>query len=161
MLEEHQSSRRAGSDLVKVRFTLPPEDRSQGVEAESLWAEVVNEGRFRIDNIPFYAYEISLGDIITGEPDGDRIAFGRVLKRSGHSTYRVLVKDEKGFESTSFLKLWHQLERLGCSYEVAKRRWIAIDVPPSTDVFAVYRILEDGENTGVWSFEEGHCGHAV
>lgn len=159
MPKEHQS--RVGLDLVKVRFELPPEDRAHGVETESLWAQVTGDGRYRIDNIPFYAYDISLGDVVTGTVDGDRIAFQRVLERGGHSTYRILVKDERGYESPAFLEGWRELENHGCSYEVAKRRWIAIDVPSAADVFAVYRILEDGENRGLWSFEEGHCGHAV
>ena len=158
MLADHQSR---GPDLVKVRFALPPEDRAHGVETESLWAQVTGKGRYRIDNIPFYVYDISLGDVVAGTADGDRIAFERVLKRGGHSTYRVLVKDEMGFESSPFREGWRELEKHGCSYEVARRRWIAIDIPPSADVFAVYRILEDGENRAVWTFEEGHCGHAL
>lgn len=161
MLEEHPSSHRVGPELVKVRFTLPPEDRAHGVETESLWAKIVSEGRFRIDNIPFYVYDISLGDTVSGDPDDDRIAFCQVLKRGGHSTYRVLLTDDAGFESESLAGIWPELENLGCSYEVAKRRWIAIDVPPATDVFAVCRILEAGESSGVWTFEEGHCGHVV
>jgi Domain of unknown function (DUF4265) len=161
MLQEHESSHRFGRQRVKVRFTLAPEDRAYGVDAESLWAEIVSDGRYRIDNIPFYVYDVSLGDTVGGDLVDDRIACPEVLERGGHSTYRVLVKHDAGFESKSFTDFWRELERLGCSYEVAKRCWIAIDVPPATDVFAVYRILETGENDGAWSFEEGHCGHVT
>lgn len=100
------------------------------MDAESLWAEIVSDGRYRIDNIPFDVYAVSLGDTVGGDLVDDRIACPEVLARGGHSTYRVLVEDDAGFESKSFTEFWRELERLGGSYEVAKRRWIAIDVPP-------------------------------
>lgn len=148
-------------DLVKVHFPLSPQDRSQGVEAENLWAMKLGRDKFKLDNIPFYVYGVSSGDIVTAEMADGRLVFRRVVERGGHSTYRLLVKDEAGFESEHFKRLRVQLEKLGCSYEVAKRRWIAVDVPPDTDVFAVYKLLESGEGAGDWDFEEGHCGHAT
>ena len=33
---------------------------------ESIWAEVTEEGYLKINNIPFYSKEISLGDIVSG-----------------------------------------------------------------------------------------------
>ncbi|MFN0171961.1 MAG: DUF4265 domain-containing protein [Bryobacteraceae bacterium] len=67
--------------------------------------------------------------------------------------------DPAGYESAGFQKLWTRLSELGCTDKVAKRQWITIDVPSDSDVFAVYRILEEGVAQGVWSFEEAHCGH--
>ena len=147
--------------LVKVQFVLASEDRAAGVEAENLWAQRTGRGSFKIDNIPFYAYGVSVGDIVAAEEVEGHLRFHAVLSRGGHSTYRVLVKSEEGYESDGFKALWISLERLGCSREVARSRVVAIDVPPSTDVFAVYQILEEGERQGVWSFEEAHCGHTV
>lgn len=149
----------ARSRLVKVRFTLSKEDRRRGVEAETVWAECVGPDRYRIDNIPFYAYDISVDDIVRAREEGGRLAFDAVLSRGGHSTYRVLIKDEAGFESPEFKRRWVGLERLACSFEVAKKRWVSI--PPSSDVFAVYKALELGEEDDVWTFEEAHCGHEV
>ena len=60
-----------------------------------------------------------------------------------------------------FARDWEPLEKLGCTYERANRRLVAIDVPPRSDVYAVYAVLEDGEKDGLWEFEEGHCGHAL
>lgn len=160
MIEDHgNSNSRAASSLVKINFPLPPEDQAQGVEAENLWAEPLGGDRFRIDNIPFYAYGISHEDVVVASQVEGRLRFQEVSARSGHSTYRVLVKDTAGYEGADFQKLWARLRELGCTYEVAKRRWITIDVPSDSDVFTVYRILEQGEADGVWSFEEAHCGH--
>jgi hypothetical protein len=138
---------------------LSEEDASHGVEAELLWAEDLGGGRFRIENIPFYIYGISYSDVVSADEDGDRQSFREVVARSGHSTYRILVKDPNGFESDGFRRAWQPLSILGCQYEVARRRWVAIDVPSTTDVFAVYELLEAGAKAGIWTFEEGHVGH--
>ena len=37
---------------------------------------------------------------------------------------------------------------------------LAVDVPPDTDINVVYTLLDKGEKDGIWSFEEGHCGHS-
>lgn len=160
--KEHSAPRSSGIfGLSKIRFSLPTEDQAAGVEAENLWAAALEDGRYRIDNIPFYIYGISFGDVVRAEEIGGRLVFREVVSRSSHSTYRILIKDSAGFSSTGFTNHWLALERLGCACEIAKHRWVAIDVPPATDVFAVYKILEAGEEQGVWSFEEGHCGHPV
>jgi hypothetical protein len=37
----------------------------------------------------------------------------------------------------------------------------AVDLPPATDIFQVYRILQEAEAEGVWEFEEVHVAHEV
>lgn len=162
MKEEHPSSRSAQlSKLTKIYFALPAEDQAAGVEAENLWAEALGDSRYRIDNIPFYVYGISLDDVVRAEDIGGKLVFCEVISRGGHSTYRVLVKDSAGCDSADFKSQWLLLEGLGCTREIAKTRWIAIDVPPVADVFSVYKILEVSEERGIWTFEEGYCGHSV
>jgi Domain of unknown function (DUF4265) len=158
---DHDRRGAAASRLVKVRFPLSDEDRGHGVEAENIWAECVGTDSYRIDNIPFYVYGISFDDVVCARERNGCLAFDAVRSHSGHSTYRVLIKDEAGFESPAFKRSWLILEQLGCSFEVARRRWVSIDVPPSSDVFAVYKALELGEQDAVWTFEEAHCGHDV
>jgi hypothetical protein len=162
MAEEHSSPQSAStSELTKIHFALSAEDMDMGVEAENLWAASLGDGRYRIDNIPFYVYGISLNDVVRAEETDGRLLFRSVVSHGGHSTYRILVKDSAGFDDTGFTSLWRVLEELGCAREIAKRRWIAIDVPPATDVFSVYKILDAGEEQGIWTFEEGHCGHSI
>ena len=148
-------------ELKKIHFTLPVDDQALGVEAENLWAMALGSNRYRIDNIPFYVYGISLNDVVRAEETDGRLVFCEVVSRSGHSTYRVLIKDSAGINSADFKGRWRALEELGCTREIAKSRWIAIDIPPETDVLSVYRFLEAGEEQGVWTFEEGYCGHSV
>jgi hypothetical protein len=158
MIKDHANSK-VNSQLVRINFPLSPEDHAQGVQAENLWAEPLGGDRFRIDNVPFYVYGISADDVVIADEQDGRLRFQEVASRGGHSTYRVLVSDPAGFESEGFRHLWERLSELGCSYEVAKRHWVTIDVPPDSDVFAAYRIFEQGAASAVWTFEEAHCGN--
>jgi hypothetical protein len=160
-VELHGSGRSRVRSLTKVRFPLSATDASTGVDAENLWAEELEPGAFRIDNIPFYAYGVSYCDVVSTVRVQDRLEFKAVITRGGHSTYRVLIGDSEGFESERYTRLWQRLADLGCSCAVARRRWVAIDIPPATDPDEASALLELGKLDGVWSFDEGHCGHPI
>jgi Domain of unknown function (DUF4265) len=160
-MNDDPRSHQQAHERVKIRFALSPEDSEDGVDAENLWAEDLGRGRFVVDGIPFYVYGVSNRDTVAASMIDDRLCFDKVVDRGGHSTYRVLVKDDAGSSGADFNSLWEQLKGLACSCEVARRRWIAIDVPAHADADAVYGILESGQASGVWTFEEAHCGHPL
>jgi hypothetical protein len=143
--------------LKKVVFEL--KEGVGCIDIETLWSEPVKGNLYRLRNVPFYVYGFSTEDVVsTLEKDG-RITVIGVACRGGHSTYRIFLPERTTHED--FLKGWEVLERLGCTYERATRRCIGIDVPPQSDVYAVYQALEDGEKAQLWEFEEGHCGHPL
>jgi hypothetical protein len=151
-------TRRSESDegLVKVFFDVPEKDGSV-MKTESLWAEPVGGDRYRLRNVPFLVFGFSEQDVITAEDDKGSLRVTGVAIRGGHSTYRLVLPENTTEEK--FLQDWTPLKELGCTYERATRRFVAIDVPPAADIHAVYKALEDGESTGRWEFEEGYCGH--
>ena len=128
-------------------------------ERESLWARDVSGGRYKIQSVPFFVYDISYGDVVLAERDENALVFARVVARGGHSTYRVFLSSD--IAMSRFLQKWEVIEHYGCSYERASDRLLAIDVHPQADVLDVYRELESGERDGLWEFEEGHCGHST
>ena len=146
---------RNGDDMVKVAIDL--KDEHYGIE--TLWAEAVGEGRYRLRNVPILAFGYSEQDVVTATEIAGKLRVNGVAEPGGHSTYRLFftapTDDEK------FNLLWEPLEKLGCTFERANTRVIGIDVPPHADVYAVYAILEQGEQAKNWSFEEGHCGHRL
>jgi hypothetical protein len=145
----------SGQGLVKVVLDLSKDNGP--VATESLWAEPIGDSRFKLRNAPFFAYGFSEQDIVkVEERDGNFVVTGSE-ERGGHSTYRIFLPIETTEEK--FTRDWKPLEKLGCTYERANRRLVAIDVPPLADVYAVYAVLENGEKAGLWEFEEGHCGH--
>ena len=150
----------ATDQLVKVLFELGDDTLRPG-ETETVWAEDLGGTRFRIRNTPFYARGFSFHDVVitTTDPEGFPIVSG-VAERSGHSTYRLFV--HRGIKTDpAFNRHWQPLERMGCSFEGATDKLLAVDIPSECDIREAYRLLEEGEEAKVWEFEEGHCGHAV
>lgn len=145
--------------LVKVRFPLG--DDWEGIEAENMWAEVVAPGEYRLRNSPFYAYDVSAEDTVFATEVDNILSFAGVASRGGHSTYRILLPTGDSIESARFRKYWEPLEQLGCTYEVAKQRWLAVDIPRDVNIHEAYAMLERGEADRAWEFEEVHCGHPV
>jgi hypothetical protein len=145
----------AGGCLNKVVIEL----RDDHSEAETLWAEALGNGLYRLRNVPILAYGFSEQDVVsTAEIDGRHVVTGTATP-GGHSTYRVFLPEPT--EDPRFAKIFEPLSKLGCTYERANPRLIGIDVPPEADIYAVYAMLEQGEAAKQWSFEEGHCGHPL
>jgi hypothetical protein len=147
--------------LVKVVFFLG-KDQWHGYETESVWAEKIADNRCRIRNTPFYSKEVSFEDVVFVQEKEGKLWFESTSIAAGHSTYRVLL--EKTIPERDFQKYWAPLEKLGCSYESAdsgRMLLLAVDIPPSADIHKAYELLVQGEQAGIWGFEEGHCGHSV
>lgn len=157
--DECSGSRIADSQRVKINFALRSEDRELGVDSENLWAQVLGNGNFRIDNTPFYVYGVSCCDEVSAVPCDGRLCFEMIKSRSGHSTYRLFLSEKGIKETESTNRFWSRLEELGCKRELGGRRVMSIDVSPECDIFAIYSIFEMAEHDGLWSFEEAHCGH--
>lgn len=144
--------------LRKVILNLSPEDW-HGHSTEIVWGEKVGDKRYRLRSVPFYAKGLSFGDIVnTITRNGSEVVTG-VSLRGGHSTYRVFVTAPNSIGSPEFDRVWLPITAYGCTYERASQHLMAIDVPPSADMNEVYALLQSGELTGVWEFEEGHCSH--
>jgi hypothetical protein len=154
--------------LVKVRFELDSSDW-HGSPAETLWAAFISTEpdcrELRLENSPFHATGIAYRDIVKARATESPTVyeFEEVVARGGHSTYILLV-EEKEEESPKFRSYWKFLKEKGCSYEsahmelsIGKRLLLSVDVPPSTDLFEAFEILQRGEADGVWMFQEGYA----
>jgi len=144
-------------DRVKIKFATAVEDGWPPVNYETLWAERAEANLYRIDNVPFFVYGIAYGDVVEvmpKAPDENTFWFHRVVRRSGHSTYRIMLMDAQ--DKTMFDFWWPKLGDLGCTYERADARLVAIDMARQVDVRAAYSVLEDGREHNIWDFEEGY-----
>ncbi|SEP10852.1 protein of unknown function [Luteibacter sp. UNC138MFCol5.1] len=138
---------------MKILF---PASMSRDEVVETMHCQAV-DGGFELENSPFYVYGVSYRDVVEAEVDTGVLTFIRVVRRGGHSTYRLLVTGDG--QASAFAKRWPRLEALGCTYEeggVDGRHLYAVDVPSDTAVHAVYALLEEGENDNAWTFEEAH-----
>jgi len=142
-------------DRTKIYFPIQSKS-PHGITGEWLWAKRLRDGRYVIDNTPFNVYGISNNDIVLAREIEGVLTFESVSHRGGHSTYRILLPINSSHEK--FLTLWPRFKKLNCTFEgtTEKQGLYSIDVPPQTDVSAVYKLLEKGENEGKFEFEEAH-----
>jgi Domain of unknown function (DUF4265) len=144
--------------LVKLFIPLEPTDWHSH-RTESVWANPLPEGLYRVRNVPFYALGVSCEDVVWAELDGDMLSFRGVVRRGGHSTYRFFLLG--GITEPQWEPYWQPLEEIGCTYEQGIARFFAVDLPPEADLYKAYELLDRGERAGVWGFEEAHGGHPL
>jgi hypothetical protein len=155
---------------VKIIFQLDPTDW-HGSASEGLWAEPVDKASpgtaYRLINSPFFVRGVSFLDLVRAASrtdGGPGLEFAGVIDHSGHSTYMLLVP----VVCPDFDAYWARLQELGCTYEsssirtgLGERMLYSVDVPPASDIYRVYGVLEEGERNNVWIFQEGHVGHKL
>lgn len=140
---------------VRITFHLDPE-KERGVKTETVWAEPVGLGRFRVANSPFYVFGVSSEDVVSAREIDGQLVFQNVVSKGGHSTYRVFLHDGRTIQSPEFNKLWAPISELGATFENANDHFVAVDIPRGKDIHAIYALLEQGELDELWSFEEGN-----
>jgi hypothetical protein len=143
------------SSGIKIVIALDPAEQ-QGVDTESLWAERVSAETFRIRNSPFFAFDLSAEDIVRAEKVGGEWQFREVVERGGHSTYRVYLLNERELNDDDVQQAWQPIAAIGATYENANSRFFSVDIPPGSDIEAIYALLERGEAESIWEFEEAH-----
>jgi len=142
------------SDLQKILFVQKTADNTY--ETESLWCQ--RDGDYYIvDNVPFIAKRISLGDTIKAEYDADENAFyfDDFVKVSGNTTVRLYFEDKDIIEETR-----RQLIEMGCEGEIfLARKILAVNVPSNIDYRPIKKFLDEGEREGKWTYEESCLAH--
>jgi hypothetical protein len=137
------------STSEKVAFRLTPdEDGFPPADWEHLWADAVGGDQFRLDNTPFFARDVSCGDIVKAVREGELNVFQEVVRSGGHGTVRVILNPDSALDFVS------RMSDMGCQVEVSHiPGYIAIDVPPSVRKADLLRYLDHGEAAGLWEYE--------
>ncbi|WP_436528752.1 DUF4265 domain-containing protein [Actinoplanes sp. HUAS TT8] len=152
MVSRADHARPGGRGLVVVRFRLvrdedgraPVEGPPAPVESEGLWASPAGEGRYRIENTPWFAWDTANGDVVEAvEYEGDRWVM-RKMAWSGHLTVRV-TDDDPAAVLDAFADLGVRGESAAPAYPIA-----ALDIPPDADL----RAVADRLRAGGWDHEE-------
>ena len=134
-----------------AKIELRTED-GDNVYVETPWAVSVGPNRYRLDNLPFYAYRVSWGDIIEAEVQSDSFPlFVRVVEKSGNRTVRVIL-DPPADESEESRASVEKLVTMGCSLEWANRKLVCVNVPPEVDLDEVANYLSSTGQT--WEYAD-------
>jgi hypothetical protein len=152
---QHRSSGSTG--LVKVRFALEPDDGWPPVGSEGMWAQPLGNGRFRIDNTPWFVRDLASGDVVEATFDSDGVLWaGARIEFSGRLTVRV-IPFRAGPLGGDLQAVLDAFAELGVSGEGALPAYaiVALDIPPDSDHGAIIDLLLRGQDDGSWDFEEG------
>jgi hypothetical protein len=135
----------------KIIFKLVQDDDGYPpVGYESVWAIPFGEGQFKIDNIPFFTCDATLGDVIAAYEDMGELRFTTMIKSSGSSLLRIVYVEGSDVE-----QIRSDLRCLGCSTEWDKiHRLISVDVPPEVELSHVRDFLDSGLERGISDYEE-------
>lgn len=141
---------------IKILFKLetdehgyPPDDY------ESLWAKVITDKSYQIDNIPFFVKGLSEGDLIEVEECEDEFIFSEVINKSKITTLRVICFDESDIQSVR-----EKLSDFGCDTEFMEDYGlVAVSVPSDVDYEPISKYLLECENDGSLEYEESALRH--
>ena len=98
---------------VKIKFPLEQDESGYPPESsEAMWAIPLGEGRYAIDNIPFYAKLVSDGDIVSASVIDGELIFEKILELSRNCTIRIVTLDDS--DGSEVRKA---LEAIGCKIE--------------------------------------------
>lgn len=114
--------------MRKIRIDL---DTGSGIKSETVWAHEVTEGVYRLMNVPFYAVGFAEGDIVRCVTRDGLPTVTELVRDSGNGTIRIMFFDSKNQEAEELL---YELTSIGCTYERASSRLVAVTVPQTLDV---------------------------
>src|SRR5262249_42707566 len=136
--------------MTKVHVDLPNHWATGG---ESFWATDLGGDHYRIENAPFYAYDLNFHDVVEAKSASPDLkpSVMRVLNRSGHRTMRVFFHNDVPEEA----RLAHlaTLNELHASFERCSPRYFAVDLEPTADAAAIEQRLQQWLHEGIAEYE--------
>jgi len=140
--------------MKKLFLNLEVIDGYPPVSMESIWVEVTEEGYLKVNNIPFYSKEISLGDIVSViQKEENYLLYDKTIIHSKNSTLRIVFFNEnQKFKD----KILTKLIDLGCEYEAFNINFYAINIPIQVDIEEIYNFLDEFVETDDLDYDTGY-----
>lgn len=141
----------------KLFFELDVEDGYPPVAEEILWVEKLDNSLLRIDNIPFYTKEVSLGDIVSYTIKDGVYYFNSIVKHSDNLTIRVVFLKK----TVDIDEIYRSMEKCGCEIEKMYTTFWALSVKTLSDFEKITFKLEELESQHILDFELGKLSFEV
>lgn len=140
-------------ELVRVSFALGPDAPA---DAEGIWAVATDRGTYIVDNIPFYARGVALGDEVRADREGGRLWAGGVVAHSGAATLRFVIAAEDELRALQDMRwLAGRLDALGIEHEDDEDRLLVASVHESHDRESLVVAIRYFAATGKGRYELG------
>ena len=124
----HENPVRRPVPSFMLRVSLNDLDGEENYE--QLWAKRLGEDRFEVSCIPFFAYDLALGDIVRADA-GTGYAVQSVERRSGNGVVRIAVKRRDDVDAVH-VRLHDLLGRLEYLHEWFAPGYVAVSLEPGT-----------------------------
>ena len=136
--------------LVKVRIGLP---NHWAIGGEAMWAEPLGNDLYRLENVPFFAYDLNLHDVVRATPDaeGQIPEIREVVERSGRRTFRIYFEDH--IEADQRKEILDSLRELTISWEQQNAIHYSLDMRPEGNYHNVFDRLTELEEQNIIGFE--------
>jgi hypothetical protein len=133
-----------------ISVELPEKDRPR--RFEQLFARQLSEDRFEVCCIPFFVFDIALGDVVGTSPRSDRqYVVEKVAEPSGRYVFRVWFGDS--FQPRD--EIAEELKALGSLLEWSSLNLLAVDAVNQEHAQLVADLLAEREKTGQLVYETG------
>ena len=133
-----------------IHVELPKEDRPR--RFEQLFARQLSEDRFEVCCIPFFVFDVALGDVVVTSSSRDRqYVVEKVAEPSGRYVFRVWFGES--FQPRD--EIAQELTALGSLLEWSSRNLLAVDAADQEHAQLVADFLAEREKAGQLIYETG------
>ncbi|GAA1246213.1 hypothetical protein GCM10009633_19240 [Janibacter melonis] len=146
-LHEHPVWRDRSNYIVQAPLNIE-DDLETELEFEQLWTRQIDDSHFELCCIPFFLYDVALGDVLEVSEEG---VVRRVKSTSGRYVFRVWLGDD-GYPRS---KVEADLISLGSLTEWASNDLLAVDARNLSHAQEVADYLQMQANSGRLEFETG------
>lgn len=125
-------------------------DVEENLAEETLWIDSLDDNKYQVKNVPFFAPNIAYNDIIAVEEEDGSLYFDEIIETSEHSTVQIIIFKKEAIEQTI-----KDIESLKCSWEgMHEQLLIAVDVPPNVNYLDVRKYLNKQFSNNIFDFKE-------
>jgi hypothetical protein len=124
----------------RANFVIGAPLREKG-RAEQLWVRQVSDRRFEICCIPFFVYDVALGDVVETDANYD---LARVMERSGRFVFRVWF----GEAFNSRQEVADELAEFGALLEWSSANLLAVDAGDQAHAQTIAAYLAEAGGRG-------------
>lgn len=120
---------------------------------EQLWARQISSSKFEVCCIPFFLYDIALGDTVLTEISDDQMHLVKtVSERSGRFVFRAYFADGDLAQQNPFEDM---LTSVGALLERSSSQLLAIDGRDMEHAEQISNLLQTWEDAGSLQYETG------
>lgn len=137
---------------MKQKITVVYYDLEGNLSEEILSGNLTTSGNFLIQEIPLFAPNLALGDIVSVESEDGNLFFERLIKASGNTTIHIIILDELPDD------LLGQITKNGGAIRKWNNSYLSVNIPPFKYDIDLKNMLNYYESMNILSYKEACLG---